>query len=127
MTTDKVTHHKLIRKFAAIGPYLREPLSSEAEYFFDCLAVCASAKAAPEKRTIVVKLGTSVLTAGRRQLNRAHMVELVRQCAACTGRPPEWWWSARRPSPPAASGWAGPRCPGIWPTSRCWRRSARAS
>lgn len=30
---------------------------------------------------IVVKLGTSVLTAGTRKLNRARMVELVRQCA----------------------------------------------
>ena len=35
-----------------------------------------------ENRTIVVKLGTSVLTGGSSQLNRAHMVELVRQCAA---------------------------------------------
>lgn len=32
-------------------------------------------------QTIVVKLGTSVLTGGSRKLNRAHMVELVRQCA----------------------------------------------
>lgn len=35
-----------------------------------------------ENRTIVVKLGTSVLTGGSSRLNRAHMVELVRQCAA---------------------------------------------
>jgi glutamate 5-kinase len=35
-----------------------------------------------ENKTIVVKLGTSVLTGGSSQLNRAHMVELVRQCAA---------------------------------------------
>ncbi len=35
-----------------------------------------------ENRTIVVKLGTSVLTGGFARLNRAHMVELVRQCAA---------------------------------------------
>lgn len=32
-------------------------------------------------KTIVIKLGTSVLTQGTRKLNRAHMVELVRQCA----------------------------------------------
>ena len=32
-------------------------------------------------QTIVVKLGTSVLTGGTKQLNRAHLVELVRQCA----------------------------------------------
>ncbi|MBZ6066735.1 glutamate 5-kinase [Aeromonas schubertii] len=35
-----------------------------------------------ENKTIVVKLGTSVLTGGSSRLNRAHMVELVRQCAA---------------------------------------------
>lgn len=33
------------------------------------------------KKTIVVKLGTSVLTSGTAKLDRAHMVELVRQCA----------------------------------------------
>ncbi|CAK9884430.1 MAG: Glutamate 5-kinase [Candidatus Erwinia impunctatus] len=32
-------------------------------------------------QTLVVKLGTSVLTGGSRRLNQAHMVELVRQCA----------------------------------------------
>ncbi len=32
-------------------------------------------------KRIVVKLGTSVLTGGTEQLDRAHMVELVRQCA----------------------------------------------
>ena len=32
-------------------------------------------------QTLVVKLGTSVLTGGSRQLNRARMVEIVRQCA----------------------------------------------
>lgn len=32
-------------------------------------------------KTLVVKLGTSVLTGGSRRLNRAHIVELVRQCA----------------------------------------------
>ncbi|MFM2486333.1 glutamate 5-kinase [Celerinatantimonas yamalensis] len=33
------------------------------------------------KQTIVVKLGTSVLTGGKTRLDRAHMIELVRQCA----------------------------------------------
>jgi glutamate 5-kinase len=33
-------------------------------------------------RRIVVKLGTSVLTGGARRLDRAHMVEITRQCAA---------------------------------------------
>ncbi|MDR0806962.1 MAG: glutamate 5-kinase [Enterobacteriaceae bacterium] len=32
-------------------------------------------------QTLVVKLGTSVLTGGSKRLNRAHIVELVRQCA----------------------------------------------
>lgn len=34
-----------------------------------------------DSQTLVVKLGTSVLTGGSRSLNRAHIVELVRQCA----------------------------------------------
>ncbi len=34
-----------------------------------------------QPQTVVVKLGTSVLTGGTLALNRAHMVELVRQCA----------------------------------------------
>ncbi|WP_116473751.1 sigma factor-binding protein Crl [Zobellella maritima] len=50
MTTEKATHHQLLRKLAAIGPYLRSEMSAESRYFFDCLAVCASAKAAPELR-----------------------------------------------------------------------------
>jgi glutamate 5-kinase len=33
-------------------------------------------------KRIVVKLGTSVLTGGTRRLDRAHMVEIARQCAA---------------------------------------------
>lgn len=32
-------------------------------------------------QTVVVKLGTSVLTGGTRKLDQAHLVELVRQCA----------------------------------------------
>jgi len=34
-----------------------------------------------KRKTIVVKLGTSVLTSGTTKLDRAHMVEIVRQCA----------------------------------------------
>ncbi|WP_318434218.1 glutamate 5-kinase [Photobacterium leiognathi] len=37
--------------------------------------------ASAASQTIVVKLGTSVLTGGTLKLDRAHMVELVRQCA----------------------------------------------
>ncbi len=33
-------------------------------------------------KRIVVKIGTSVLTGGTKQLDRAHMVEIARQCAA---------------------------------------------
>ncbi len=33
-------------------------------------------------RRVVVKLGTSVLTGGTKRLDRAHMIELVRQCVA---------------------------------------------
>lgn len=33
-----------------------------------------------KQRNIVIKLGTSVLTQGTRSLNRAHMLEIVRQC-----------------------------------------------
>ena len=32
------------------------------------------------EQVIVVKLGTSVLTGGTDKLDKAHMVELVRQC-----------------------------------------------
>ncbi len=32
-------------------------------------------------KRIVIKIGTSVLTGGTRRLNRAHMLEIVRQCA----------------------------------------------
>ncbi|KMV31375.1 gamma-glutamyl kinase [Photobacterium swingsii] len=34
-----------------------------------------------KQKTVVVKLGTSVLTGGTLKLDRAHLVELVRQCA----------------------------------------------
>lgn len=36
---------------------------------------------AEQSKTVIVKLGTSVLTGGTLALDRAHMVELVRQCA----------------------------------------------
>ncbi|OCG32893.1 glutamate 5-kinase [Gilliamella sp. Choc4-2] len=35
-----------------------------------------------KQQTLVVKLGTSVLTGGTKQLNRAQIVELIRQCAS---------------------------------------------
>ena len=34
-----------------------------------------------KQQTVVVKLGTSVLTGGTKQLDRARIVELIRQCS----------------------------------------------
>jgi len=39
-----------------------------------------SAPRGVQSRTLVIKLGTSVLTRGTRRLDRAHMLEIVRQC-----------------------------------------------
>ncbi|ART79838.1 sigma factor-binding protein Crl [Oceanisphaera avium] len=50
MSIEKVSHHKLVRELTAIGPYFRVLKSREGQYFFDCLAVCVSAKAEPEVR-----------------------------------------------------------------------------
>jgi sigma factor-binding protein Crl len=48
--SERVTYKRLLRQFAAIGPYLREDLCEEGRYRFDCLSVCVSAKPAPDKR-----------------------------------------------------------------------------
>ncbi|USD65860.1 sigma factor-binding protein Crl [Vibrio sp. SCSIO 43136] len=49
-TTPSPTHHRLLATFKAVGPYLREPLSSETSYLFDCLSVCVDEKQSPEVR-----------------------------------------------------------------------------
>lgn len=41
---------KYLKKFAALGPYLREKQSLDDCYFFDSLAVCVNSNVTPEKR-----------------------------------------------------------------------------
>ncbi|CAG9413217.1 TPA: sigma factor-binding protein Crl [Providencia alcalifaciens] len=44
------TNGKFLKKFAAMGPYLREQQSVKNCYFFDSLVVCVNANIVPEKR-----------------------------------------------------------------------------
>ncbi len=49
-TTTFPPYGRLTRRFTEIGPYFRAPKSDREQFFFDCLAVCVSVKADPEKR-----------------------------------------------------------------------------
>ena len=79
-----------------------------------------------ESQTLVVKLGTSVLTGGSRRLNRAHIVELVRQCAQlhAMGHRIVIVTSGAIAAGREHLGYLN--CPPPSPPSNCWRRWDKA-
>lgn len=47
---DGLSRGQLLKMFASLGPYLRESKCQQEGFFFDCLAVCANTKPAPDVR-----------------------------------------------------------------------------
>ena len=79
----------------------------------------------PSYQRLVLKLGTSVLTAGSPQINRSRLLELVRQCAKlhAAGVDVVVVTSAAIAAGRECWGFASSRRP--CPSSRCWPPSAR--
>lgn len=76
---------------------------------------------------IVIKLGTSVLTAGSPRINQPRLLDIVRQCARLQAAGVEVVVvSLGAISRRATSGWAFASCRAPSRPSRCWRRLARA-
>ena len=48
--TDRPTFAKQYYAFKALGPYVREPLSSYDRVFFDCLSICVDVEKSAELR-----------------------------------------------------------------------------
>ena len=80
-----------------------------------------------QSQTIVVKLGTSVLTGGTLQLDRAHMVELVRQCASLRRQGHKVIMVTSGAIAAGREHLGYPSFPKQWRASSCWQRSVRAA
>lgn len=50
MQSGILNHSRFIRQFKTLGPYIRIEQCTEECYFFDCLAICVSARVDPSCR-----------------------------------------------------------------------------